>query len=89
MTMPGIDAFRTALQKQLAKAERNGESHCEVQAGALHREVGIYPRSNHRMPICCDVMRQEMRGEDRIITEPPKQNGASVVIRYTLPRTKP
>jgi hypothetical protein len=89
MKMPEADDFRAALQKRLAEAEKNRESHCDVQSGDLHRDVGIYPASNHLMPICCDVMRQAMRGEDWIIREPPKKNGASVVIRYMLPRTKP
>jgi hypothetical protein len=36
------------------------------------------------MPICCSVMRQEMRNDDSIVTEPPKGAGVSLRIRYRL-----
>lgn len=86
MIPPGMDDFRTALQKRLAKAEKNGESHCDVRASDLHREVGGYPDPDHRLPTCCEAMRQTMRGRDRILESPGSGYGANLLIRYTLPR---
>ena len=86
MTTPGADDFRAALLRQLAEAEKNGEAHCEVKAGDLHREVGGYPDAEHRMPTCCGVMRQAMTGKDRILEAPGSGYGANLLIRYMLPR---
>lgn len=87
--MPGIDDFRTALQKRLAEAEKNGELHCDVKAGDLHREVGGIPDPDHRLPTCCNAMRQAMRGNDRILASPGSGYGANLLIRYMLPRIPP
>jgi len=38
------------------------------------------------MPVCCNVMLSEMSNEDVIVSKPPKGQGASLVIRYKLPR---
>ena len=65
-----------------------GSSSIEVNSGALHRRVGGYP-GNHRMPICCSVMRTVMKPGDEIIASPLKgddADGASLTIRYVLPR---
>ena len=40
--------------------------------GKLHRQVGGYPGNQHRMPICCDVLRAEMEDEDQVLKSPPK-----------------
>jgi hypothetical protein len=85
MRTPGIDDFRAALQKRLTKAEGHGESHCDVKAGNLHREVGGYPDPDHRMPTCCEAM----TGKDRILEAPGNGVGPLLLVRYTLPRTKP
>jgi 5-methylcytosine-specific restriction protein A len=58
----------------------------DVTAGELHRRVGEYPGPNHRMPVCCSVMRQAMTHRDHEVCAPPKGNGASLRIRYYLPR---
>jgi hypothetical protein len=86
---PGIDDFRTALQKRLAEAERNGELHCDVKAGDLQREVGGLPDPDHRLPNCCEAMRQTMRGRDRILASPGSGYGETLLIRYMLPRMPP
>jgi hypothetical protein len=36
--------------------------------------------------MCCAVMRSEMSAGDAILQEPPKKQGASLTIRYELPR---
>jgi 5-methylcytosine-specific restriction protein A len=35
---------------------------------------------------CCEVMRGEMRATDEVVDEPPSGQGASLTIRYRLPR---
>jgi 5-methylcytosine-specific restriction protein A len=88
MTDTGLAAavFRRELERQLANAQAAGLSHVRITAGALHRQVGGYPGKDHRMPICCDVMRAQMRPGDRVVATPPRGLGASLTIEYRLPR---
>ena len=79
-------SFQTELDAIFLDAARKGLSSIDVLSGDLHRGVGDYPGSNHRMPICCNVMRQNMKPGDIVLREPPKGNGATVEIRYTIPR---
>ena len=85
---PGTEAadFRAILGVILRGAERAGRSYVDINSGQLHRDVGGYPGPDHRMPVCCQVMRDAMRIGDEIVTVPPKGNGASLTIRYRLPR---
>jgi len=85
---PKAGDFRNALRVSFEEAEHNGLSHIDVQAGNLHRQVGGYPGANHRMPICCDAMRAIMTPGDRILDAPPSRRGASLTIRYKLPRMR-
>jgi hypothetical protein len=78
--------FETELRRQLAHAQSLGRPHLDVNAGELHRDVGGYPSSDHRMPMCCNAMLGEMIEKDRILNQPPKGAGASLTIRYRLPR---
>jgi 5-methylcytosine-specific restriction protein A len=80
------EIFRKALHEIFDSEGKAGAATVVVNSGNLHRLVGGYPGPNHRMPICCDVMRQEMRDGDRVIAEPPRGNGASLTIEYLLPR---
>jgi 5-methylcytosine-specific restriction protein A len=84
--VPTKQDFETELRRQLAHAQNLGKSHLNVNAGELHRDVGEYPGRDHRMPVCCDVMVEEMNASDRILTQPPRGRGASLTIRYALPR---
>lgn len=84
--MADASAFRAALRSVLKEARDRGLASVDVNAGCLHRRVGGYPGPNHRMPACCSVMRAEMGKNDRIIAAPLKGNGASLTIRYVLPR---
>ena len=79
--------FRATLQEIFRLADALGLVGVEVSSGNLHRRVGDYPGPNHRMPTCCDVMRKEMTAGDSIVSEPESGAGATVVIRYSLPRT--
>ncbi len=78
--------FRTELRGILKKAEELGLVAADVNSGNLHRRVGDYPGSDHRMPICCEVMYSEMSVSDSVISKPESGKGASVVVRYALPR---
>ena len=80
------DDFRSELRELLSKAEALKFYAVEITAGSLHRRVGGYPGPSHSMPNCCSVMRQEMDHRDSIVSEPEKGAGASLTIRYVLPR---
>ncbi len=83
--MPTASEFQAELDDVFRAAEKDGLSCVDVNAGKLHRNVGGYP-GNHRMPVCCNVMRQNMKTGDVVLHEPPKGNGASLEIRYRIPR---
>jgi hypothetical protein len=87
MTTPKAEDFRKTLAELLISANELGFVAVEVNAGNLHRRVGGYPGGDHRMPQCCDVMRQEMLSGDEVIDEPPSGQGARLTIRYRLPRS--
>lgn len=70
MDIPDRTGFQTALDDILDVAQ--------VVSGYLSR--------NHRMPVCCDGMRQEMRPGDIVLDQPPKGKGATLLIRCRLPR---
>ena len=86
--MPTAEEFRDKLYRFFNEAFREGQEGVEVNAGELHRRVGDYPGPNHRMPVCCEVMRAAYApdGGDIIVDEPPSGQGASLTIRYVLPR---
>ena len=78
------ETFRKALQRVFAEAKG---SFVDVTSGDLHRLVGGYPGRSHKMPVCCDVMRMAMQSGDTILASPPKGRGATLTIRYILPRS--
>ena len=83
---PDSSQFRAALKEIFTEAMKDGKS--SVAAGDLPQQVGGYPepKSNHRMPICCEVMYQEMGNRDEIMHSPQKGKGSSLTVRYDLPR---
>ena len=83
---PRADEFISGLRAQWDRAEEGGASHVDINAGDLHRQVGGYPGPEHRMPNCCQVMRGEMAAGDEVVESPPGGHGASLTIRYRLPR---
>lgn len=80
------ETFERAIRATLQAASDAGRSHVNVISGDLHRSVGGYPGGSHRMPMCCSVMRQMMRPGDAVIASPPSGQGATLRIRYLLPR---
>jgi len=85
---PSIEEFRRALAKLVEAGEELGFVAVDVNAGNLHRRVGGYPGEDHRMPMCCEAMRQAATSDDVVVSEPPSGQGASLTIRYRLPRRK-
>ena len=81
-----LNGFRDRLERLLGEAAADGHPRREVSGKELHTLQGGYPGSDHRMPVCCSVMRRAMRPGDRIVSEPPKGNGASLTVSYQLPR---
>ena len=84
--MADASGFRNAIISILHRAENDGLTSVDIRSGDLHRRVGGYPGPYHSMPTCCTVMRSVMGANDQVIQSPPKGNGASLVIRYYLPR---
>jgi hypothetical protein len=84
--MPTDQDFQAELDRTLQSARARGLRDVVVRAGDLHRRVGGYPAKdgNHRMPICCRVMRANMKARDTILRMPPKRDGPNVEIRYWL-----
>ena len=86
--MPTAIEFETELFQMMREAQRAGNEFVEIEAGELHRRVGDYPGRDHRMPTCCQVMRGQCTLDygDAVLSEPPSGQGASLRIRYRLPR---
>ena len=84
--MPDAEDFRQQLTTEFANAMAAKHTYIDVRSGDLHTTVGGYPGHDHRMPVCCSVMYAEMRTHDIILDSPPSGKGASLVIRYKLPR---
>lgn len=89
--MPTAEDFRLELHRMMLEAVKEGREFAEINAGDLHRRVGDYPGRNHRMPVCCEVMRGALAPDagDIIREQPPSGLGASLTIRYVLPRPEP
>lgn len=86
MTGPVASDFQRELNRIFQRATRQGRPYVDVKSGDLHRAVGGYPGRNHRMPVCCEVMKRNMKPGDQILQQPPEGQGATLVIRYKLPR---
>jgi hypothetical protein len=86
--MPSTDDFQAELDSIFSFAEEKRLTAIIIKSGDLHRLVGDYPGSDHRMPLCCNVMRENMMGGDEVLSEPPRGAGATLVIQYRFPRIK-
>jgi 5-methylcytosine-specific restriction protein A len=78
--------FRTQIRGLMGEAQAASASFVDINSGQVHRAVGDYPGPDHRMPICCQVMKADVRAGDEVLSSPPKGQGASLTIRYKLPR---
>lgn len=84
--MPSSDDFQAELDSIFTFATEKLLTAIVIKSGDLHRLVGGYPGPDHRMPICCNVMRTNMRNGDEVLSEPPSGEGATLTIRYQFPR---
>jgi hypothetical protein len=84
--MPTPKDFQSELDSIFASAQQQGKSFIEIKSGDLHRSVGGYHRHNHRLPSCCRVMKRNMKPGDQILQQPPSGEGATLIIRFKLPR---
>ncbi len=84
--VPTAEDFQRTLNEIFRTAQSQGKTYIDVKSGDLHRRIGGYPGNNHRMPVCCDVMKRNMKHVDELLQQPPKGQGATVIIRYKLPR---
>jgi len=81
------DDFREKFESIFSFCNENGIEEIVINAGKLHRAMGDYPDpQEHRMATLSTVMRSIMEGKDREVTSPQKGKGASLSIRYSLPR---
>jgi len=78
--------FVDILVEKLNESKEKNHPYVDITSGDLHRAIGGYPGANHRMPLCCLVMKEMMAKKDEIIQEPPSGMGATLVIRYNFPR---
>jgi hypothetical protein len=86
--MPWVDEFRSALWSQFGEAESQGLPDIKINSGELHKKVGGYPGPQARMPSCCQAMYHEQKAGDEVICRPPSGKGATLTIRYRLPRSE-
>lgn len=84
--MPDKADFQRVLDSMLREMDEKHKSEYIVTAGDVHRMAGGYPGPDHRMPLCAEVMKATMKPGDKIIVEPPGGAGATLAIRYKLPR---
>ena len=84
--IPSSEDFQREIFKIFDKAEKEGKKFVEITSGELHREIGFYPGPDHRMASLCGVMRGLMEAGDDILYQPRKGRGATLKIRYKLPR---
>jgi len=73
------DEFEKVMCQKLSSIEGD---YIDIVSGDVHRLVGGYPGRDHSMPVCCDVMRQRMNGDDFEVEGPLKGKGATLKIRY-------
>jgi hypothetical protein len=86
MSPPTTADFQRELDRIFRVARDQHLSHIDIVSRELHREFGGYPGTDHRMPTCCNVMLNNMQAGDEVLYSPPKGRGATLKIRYRIPR---
>jgi hypothetical protein len=77
------ETFRKALQRVLTEAQG---SFVDVTSGTLYRSVGGRMGKDSNLASCCNAMTSAMQPGDSVLHSPPKGKGATLTIRYVLPR---
>lgn len=80
--IPTKKDFSNKLEELKSFSKQNSEPYLTVTSGELHKIVGGYDTTNHRMASCCDAMYDAMKSGDEIIAAPPKGKGARLTIKY-------
>jgi len=88
MTSPKSEDFHKQIDEIFTFAESKMLNAVISTAGNLHRVVGKYPGSDHRMHVCSNVMKKNMILDDQILCSPPKGVGSSLRIQYIFPRSR-
>lgn len=70
---PTREDFQNKLNEIFQFAEEHNLIAITVKSGNLHNLVQKVKDGNHRMPICCDVMYQNMKTEDIVVESPTKR----------------
>ncbi|WP_134703765.1 hypothetical protein [Ammoniphilus sp. YIM 78166] len=81
-TVPNASQFREEIKQLINNAKAEGKTYIDIISGEVHRKLGGYPSSNHRMATCCEVMYSMMKPTDQVIYAIQKGKGARLVIRY-------
>ena len=76
--------FQNQLMAILNGARQSGNPYVDVESGNLHQQAGGYTNSNHKMPVCCEVMRRMMRVGDSVLRETTSGQDATLTVRYTV-----
>ena len=76
--------FQNQLMAILNGARQTGQSYVDVESGNLHQQVGGYANSNHKIPVCCEVMKRMMRFGDSVLSETVSEQDPTLTIRYTV-----
>lgn len=84
--MPSSSDFQAELDSIFAFAEQKRLVAVTMKSGDLHRLVGGYPGKGNRLPICCRVVRDNRLAGDKVLSAPPRGEGATLIIRYKFPR---
>jgi len=84
--MPSSEDFFKVIEDHFQVAVKNNWTNIVLSSENIHRQVGGYPGADHRMPSCCNTMRSLVRDGDEVLKQPPNGNGATLNIRYKLPR---
>ena len=77
------ETFRKALRTIFDEAKGD---FVDVTSGDLYRMIGGRTGRDYRMATCCSVMISLKCPSDTILAQPPKGKGATLTIRYVLPR---
>lgn len=84
--LPTKSDFENALEEIFRDAEAQELIAVEIVSGDLHQKLGGYTDSNHRLPSCCAAMRDAMVPTDEVLNSPEKGYGATLRVRYDIPR---
>jgi 5-methylcytosine-specific restriction protein A len=84
--LPSKADFQRVLDDIFREMDQKHKSEIIVTAREVYRRAGVLSGSDPSVALCCSVMRENMRPGDTVITEPPGGQGATLAIRYKLPR---